>query len=294
VRDASDEDLLRATLTNARNALRLGSTTVEIKSGYGLDTADELRMLEVIARAGALSPVDIVPTFMGAHAVPAEYKDKPENYVELVINEMLPAVAEQGIAGHCDVFCEQGVFSRAQCRRILSAASDLGLTLKIHADEVHDLEGAALAAEMGAISAEHLLAANPRGLAAMAEKGVIAVLLPATAYSLRKPYATGREMIDMGLPVAVGTDCNPGSCFCESMPFVFGLAVLGMGLTPEEALTASTLNAAYAIGENRNRGSLDPGKKADFLIIDGESPAAVAYHAGANPVLQICKDGKML
>jgi imidazolonepropionase len=294
VRETSDEELLHFTLGNVQNACRLGTTTLEIKSGYGLDLANELRMLDIIAEAAKLVPVDITATFMGAHAVPEEYKNRSEDYVSLIINEMLPAVAGQGIARYCDVFCEQGVFGRGQCRRILSSARDLGLGLKIHADEVHDLGGAELAAEIRAVSAEHLLAAGTAGLSAMADKGVIAVLLPATAYSLRRPYARGRDMINMNLPVALATDCNPGSCFCESMPFVFGLAVMNMGLTPEEALTASTLNAAYAIGEHKLKGSLESGKDADFLLLDGESPAAIAYHAGANPVLRIYKRGQAL
>jgi imidazolonepropionase len=293
-REASDEDLLRVTLENIQNACRSGTTSLEIKSGYGLNLANELRMLRIIAEAGALARTDVTATFMGAHAVPDEYKNEPEKYVDLIINEMLPAVAEQGIARYCDVFCEQGAFGRDQCRRILSAARDLGLGLKIHADEVHDLGGAELAAEMRAVSAEHLLAADAGGLLAMAAGGVIAVLLPATAYSLRKPYARGRDMINMNLPVALATDCNPGSCLCESMPFVFGLAVMNMGLTPEEALTASTLNAAYAVGDNARRGSLEPGKEADFLLLDGESPAAIAYHAGTNPVRRIYKRGREL
>jgi imidazolonepropionase len=202
---------------------------------------------------------------------------------------MLPAVADQGIARYCDVFCEEGVFSISQSRRILEAAKALGLGIKIHSDEVHDLGGAALAAAVAATSAEHLLAASDEGLKAMAEAGTLAVLLPATAYSLGKPFARGREMITLGVPVSLATDCNPGSCFCESMPFVFGLAVMGMHLSPEEALVATTLNAAYAVGMAGSRGSLEPGKKADFLILDGETPAILAYHAGVSPVKAVYK-----
>jgi imidazolonepropionase len=174
----------------------------------------------------------------------------------------------------------------------LEAARRHGLGLKVHADEVHDLGGAGLAADLGAISAEHLLAAREEGLRAMAKAGTVAVLLPATAYSLRKPYAAGRTMIDLALPVALATDCNPGSSFTESMPFVFGLAVLNMHLSPEEALTGATLNAAYAIGRASQVGSLDRGKKADFLLLDGESPAILAYHAGVSPVSQVYKMGE--
>ncbi len=293
VRQASDERLLAVTVGLAQSALRHGTTTLEIKSGYGLDLAGELRMLGVIARVAGLTGQDVVPTFMGAHAVPPEHAADPERYVRLVCEEMLPAVAEASLARFCDVFCERGVFDLDQSRRILLAARELGLGLKLHADEIHDLGGAGLAAELRAVSAEHLLAASDRNLARMAEAGVIAVLLPGTAYSMRKPYARARAMIGLGVPLALATDCNPGSCFCESLPFVIGLAILNMGLTPEEALTAATLNAAYAIGRQAAAGSLEPGKNADFLLLDGEGPAVLAYHAGVNPVARVYQRGRL-
>jgi imidazolonepropionase len=291
-RSASEEALFAATLDNATAALRWGTTTVEIKSGYGLETETELRMLEVIDRIRRTTPLDVVATFMGAHAVPEEDRGNPEAYVERIVREMIPAVAEQGIASFCDVFCEEGVFSVDQSRRILQAARGAGLGLKVHADEVHDLGGARLAGELGALSAEHLLAANDEGLAVMAAAGTVAVCLPATAYSLRKPFARARRMIELGVPLAVATDCNPGSCFCDSMPFVFGLSVMGMDLSVEEALVASTLNAAYAIDRAATTGSLDPGKNADFLVLDGESPAIFAYHAGGDSLLEVYKRGE--
>ena len=293
VREASDDELFAMTRANVQRALALGTTSVEIKSGYGLEPALEWRMLRVIDRVARETPLDVVPTFMGAHAVPPAHKADPDRFVDELI-AMLPEVAASGLARFCDVFCENGVFSVDQSRRLLLAARAAGLGLKIHADEVHDLGGAALAAEVQALSAEHLLAAADEGLAAMARQGVVAVLLPATAYSLRKPYARGRDMIAMGVPVALSTDCNPGSCFCESLPFVFGLAVMQMGLTPEEALTGCTLNAAYAIGLADRVGSLEPGKQADFLVLDGESPAAIPYHAGANPVARVYKRGRLV
>lgn len=289
VRSASDEELYETTLANALSALEHGTTTVEVKSGYGLDTETELRMLRVIDRLRRETPLDVAATFMGGHAVAEDYRDRPDRFVDLLCDEMIPAVAEQGIARFCDVFCEEGVFSVDQSRRILLAGRAAGLDLKIHADEVHDLGGAGLAAELGTVSAEHLLAASEPNLAAMAEAGVLAVLLPATAYSLRKPYAPGRRMVDLGVPVALATDCNPGSCFCESMPFVFGLGVMHMGFSLEEALVASTLNAAYAIGLGHRVGSLEPGKSADFLVLDGATPAILAYHAGVNPVAEVYK-----
>ena len=289
VRDASEEHLFSSTLRLAESALSHGTTTIEIKSGYGLDAESELKMLRVIDRVGKETFLDVVPTFMGAHAVAEEYRQEPVAFVDKVIHEMLPAVSRQGIAKYCDVFCEEGVFSIRQSREILETAHRLGLGLKIHADEVHDLGGAALAAEVNAVSAEHLLAASDQGLSRMASAGTIAILLPATAYSLGKPFARGRDMVSLGLPVALATDCNPGSCFCESMPFVFGLAVMGMRLSPEEALVASTLNAAYAIGAAAGCGSIEPGKKADFVLLEGETPAIMAYHAGVSPVKAVYK-----
>jgi imidazolonepropionase len=189
------------------------------------------------------------------------------------------------------VFCETGVYTVDQSRRILQAARELGMKLRIHADEVDDTQGAGLAAELRAVSAEHLLAANEKNLRAMANASVIADVLPATAYSLRKPYAPVRKMIELGVPVALASDCNPGSCFCESMPFVFGLAVMNMGMTVEEALVACTLNSAWSVGLQDKVGSLEVGKQADFLLLDGDSPTILAYHAGVSPVTEVYKRG---
>ena len=292
VREASDDELFEHTLSLALSALSMGTTAVEMKSGYGLDTETELRMLSVIRRVGRESPLDVIPTFMGAHAVPEEYKGRADEFTDLIVKEMLPAAKEQGIARFCDVFCEEGVFSLAQTERILTEAGRLGFGLKVHADEVHDTGGAGLAAKVGAVSAEHLLAASDEGLSAMAAAGVAAILLPATAYSLRKPYARARAMIDRGVPVALATDCNPGSSFTESMPFVFGLGVMAMGLTVNEALTAATKNSACAIGAGDVCGTLERGKQADFLVLDGETPAIMAYHAGVSPVDEVYKKGE--
>jgi imidazolonepropionase len=294
VRAASEEELFAATLKRARSALSFGTTTLEIKSGYGLDIESELKMLRVIERIGRETPIEVVPTFLGAHAVPEEHAANPEGYVEFVVREMLPAVAKQGIARFCDVFCEEGVFTVEQSRRILEAARRVGLELKIHADEVHDRGGAALAAELRVTSAEHLLRAGDTNLRAMAEAGIIGVLLPATAFSLRKEYAPARRMVQLGLPVAIATDCNPGTAYTESMPFVFGLAVLNMRLSPSEALVAATLNGAYAIGVTARAGSLEVGKNADFLLLDGDSPAILAYHAGVSPVVRVYKHSHLV
>ena len=288
---ATDDELYANTLGHVLTALRLGTTSLEIKSGYGLDTENELKMLRVIGRVASDTPLDIVATFLGAHAVPEQFKSDPDVFITQIIDEMLPQVKKQGIARFCDVFCETGVFTISQSRRLLKAAQEMGLGVKIHADEVNDLGGAGLAAELGACSADHLLAASTKNIQAMAQVGVIATLLPATAYSLRKNYARARLMIDNKVPVALATDCNPGSSFTESMQFVIGLAVVNMQMTPAEALTAATLNSAYAIDMANKVGSLDKGKQADFLLLDGDSPVILAYHAGVSSVVDIYKKG---
>jgi imidazolonepropionase len=288
---ASVDQLYRVTRKHAMRAMSMGTTTIEIKSGYGLTTETELKMLEAIAQVERDTPLDVVATFLGAHAVPTPFTNRADDYIDLLIEEMLPAVKKQEIARYCDIFCEEGVFSIDQGRRLLLAAKDHGLAAKIHADEVVDLGGAGLAAELGAVSADHLLAANDTNLRAMAATGVVATLLPATAYSLRKDYARARTMIEFNLPVALATDCNPGSSFTESMPFVIGLAVLNMNMSPFEALVGATLNSAYAIGMADKVGSLEVGKQADFLLLDGETPSILAYHAGVSSVQQVYKKG---
>lgn len=294
VASASHEDLYLNTTNQIKKAASFGTTTMEIKSGYGLDTENELKMLSAIHKAAGDSDTDIVATFLGAHAIPMEFREQPDDFITLIIEEMLPAVKDQGVAKQCDIFCEKGVFSIQQGRRLLQAAQHLDMDVKLHADEVHDLGGAALAAELGALSADHLLAASDANMEAMAEAGVVATLLPATAYSLRKNYARARAMIERNLPVALATDCNPGSSYTESMPFVVGLAVMNMGMTPAEALVGATLNSAYAINVADKVGSLTVGKQADFLVLEGESPAILAYHAGVSPVVQVYKKGKCI
>ena len=291
---ASEEDLAANTLKHAMSALALGTTTLEIKSGYGLDVENELKMLRAIQRVAKESPQDMVATFLGAHAVPVEFKGRADDYISLVIDEMLPKVWQEGLARSCDIFCEEGVFTIEQGRRLFNAAKKIGMEVKIHADEVHDLGGAALAAEMQACSADHLLAASEINIKKMAESDVVANLLPATAYSLRKPYANARLMIENNVPVALATDCNPGSSFTESMQFIIGLAVLNMQMTPAEALVGSTLNSAYAIGMADKVGSLDKGKQADFLLLEGETPAILAYHAGVSSVVSVFKKGQLV
>ncbi|MBF0302457.1 MAG: imidazolonepropionase [Desulfamplus sp.] len=294
VAKASEEELYVNTIKHVLSAMKFGTTTLEIKSGYGLDTQNELKMLRTIDLVHKTTPLDIVATFLGAHAIPTAYKQNPDLFIKLLIDEMLPAVKAQGVATYCDVFCEKGVFSIEQGRKVLEAAIELGFKIKIHADEVNDLGGAALAAELCASSADHLLAASDENIEKMSTAGVVATLLPVTAYSLRKPYARARFMIEKNVPVALATDCNPGTSYCESMPFVIGLAVLNMNMTPAQALTAATLNAAYAIGMADRVGSLDVGKQADFLLMEGETPAMLAYHAGVSPIASVFKRGEQV
>ena len=288
VRAASEEALFAATRSRALSALRHGTTTVEIKSGYGLSMDAELKQLRVIRRVGRDTPLTVVPTLLAAHAVPPELGGRTDEYVRVVVG-IVRAAADAALARFCDVFCETGVFSPAQSRTVLEAAADAGLGIRLHADELSDSGGAALAAALHAASADHLLAASDAGLRAMADSGVIAVLLPVTAFSMRKRPARARAMVEAGVPVAVATDCNPGSSCVESMPFAFGLSVLMMGLTAAEALTASTLNGAYSLGLGSETGSLTPGKAADFLLLDGETPGILAFRTGISPVVEVRK-----
>jgi len=289
VREATDEELLEALLTQLDVMLEHGTTTAEVKSGYGLDTETELRMLAVIAEADERHPVDLVPTFMGAHAVPAE--STTDEYVDAVVEEQLPAVAEQGIAAFCDVFCEEGVFDVAQSRRILAAGRDHGLEPKIHAEEFSRIGGAQLAADIGAVSADHLLSANEADAGALAEAGVVPTLLPATAFSLGEPYADPEPFLDAGAPVALGTDLNP-SCFVHSMGTVVSLACLEMGMRPAQAVLGATAHAAGAL--DREAGTLREGVAADFTVFDLPSVTHVPYNAGTNRVETVVKDGDIV
>lgn len=294
-RAASEEELTQQAAQRLHRFLLAGTTTVEVKSGYGLSREAELKQLRVVRRLRRMLPMDLVPTFLGAHAVPAEYRDRRQAYVDLLVDDMLPAVAAEGLAEFADVFCEEGVFDADETRRILSRARQLGLRLKLHADElVAAFGGAELAAELGAASADHLLHASEDGLAAMARAGTVAVLLPGTAFFLRTGrYAPARRMVEMGLPLALATDHNPGTCTLESMAQVMGLAALEMGLTPAEALTAATINAAHAIGRQAEAGSLEPGKRADLLVLEGEGPEDIVYRFGTNLVNQVVAQGRL-
>jgi imidazolonepropionase len=293
-REASFDALYEKTYGHLNEFLRYGVTTVEAKSGYGLDWETEQKQLEVAKKLQETHVVDIVSTFMGAHAVPKEMKGEEDRFVDIIINEMIPKVAELGLAEFNDVFCEKGVFTPEQSRLILEAGKAYGLTPKIHADEIEPYEGAELAAEVGAISAEHLLVASDEGIEAMAKAGTIAVLLPGTAFFLRAPYARGRLMIDCGVPVAISTDFNPGSSPTISLPFVQNLACMNMGMTMEEVLCATTINAAYAINRGDEVGTLEKGKKADVLILDVPNYKQLQYFYGMNHTDMVIKDGKVV
>ena len=291
LRSATREQLLERTLLGLERSLSFGVTTVEVKTGYGLSTEAELRQLEVIARAATQIPQDVVPTFLGAHSIPEEYRERRGRFVDLVVEEMLPAAAETGIARYCDVFTEEGVFTVPESERILNRARELGMELKAHVDEIVNLGGAAMAARLGCTSAEHLIAADDSGLSEMAEAGTIAVVLPGTSFSIRKPFARAQRMMELGVPLALATDCNPGSCYTESIPLVVTLAVMQMGVPLAAALAAVTINAAYSIGMAASTGTLEEGKQADFVVLEGDSPAIIPYHLGVNPVEAVYKRG---
>ena len=293
-RKANPEKLVDKGLKTLDVMLAHGTTTVEAKSGYGLTTKDESKILEATRRLNQLHCADVVSTFLGAHAIPPEYKGSTQSYINLIVDDMIPKVSEKGLAEFCDVFCERGVFSLEQTRRILVAGKNYGLKPKVHADEMSMLGGAELAADVGAVSAEHLLFSSVEGIKSMAGKGVVAVLLPAAAFSLMMgQYADARLMIDFGVPVALGTDFNP-SCWVENMQLVIAFACHFMKLTPAEAITAATINAAYAIGRASEIGSLDVGKKADVIILDVPNHKFLGYRFSVNLVEKIIKNGRLV
>ncbi|GAB6876244.1 imidazolonepropionase [Thermaerobacter litoralis] len=349
-REASEVELAAAVRRRLIEVLRLGTTTVEVKSGYGLTTAAELKMLRAIRRAadpaddldgtwplgpgagepaprprlrtnrpGAAAPgapgaagkaapggpgdaipagglvlPEVVATFLGAHAVPPEYRGRPDEYVDLMVEEMLPAVAREGLAEYADVFCERGVFDLEQTRRIVEAAQGLGFRIRLHVDELAPLGGAGLAAQVGAVSADHLLHVRDEDIPRLREAGTIATLLPGTAFFLRERYAPARKLIEAGVPVALATDYNPGSHPAGSMPLVMAIACVGMGMTPAEALVAVTLGGAWAVERADRVGSLEPGKQADLVVIEAPSYQHLAYRLGTVPVVAVVKRGRVV
>jgi len=293
-REASRQQLLDAGVKRLDSMLSFGVTTVEGKSGYGLDFETEIKQLEVMKELDEIHPVDVVRTFLGAHAVPVEYMGRADDYVDFMIESVLPYVADNKLAEFCDVFCEDNVFSVEQSRKLLSKAKEMGFALKIHADEIVQLGGAELAAELGAVSADHLLQASEGGIEAMAKGSIISTLLPCTAFSLRESFANGRKMIDSGCAVALATDFNPGSCFTESTALVFALACIQMNLTIEEAITALTINGAAAVNRADEIGSIDIGKKADIIMLEFPSYKFIPYHVGVSTVEKVIKNGKLV
>jgi imidazolonepropionase len=303
-RSATDEELLANGRRWLDEMLSHGVTTVEVKSGYGLDVDTELRQLAIAAELGRQGPIDVVPTFLGAHAVAPEFRDRPDAtgaYITSVIEDQLPAVVAQGVAASVDVFCEQGVFEVPAARRLLTAAKDAGLAVRLHADELNPSGAAELAAEAGALSADHLAAVSDSGveaLAGAAEKGqpVVATLLPATTFFLMSDhYAPARRLIERGVPVALGTDFNPGTSPTANAQLVLSIACLQLKLTPSEALAAVTVNAAAALGMADSRGTLEEGREADLVVWDVPSHRLLPYWLGAgNLVRKVVKRGRLV
>ncbi|MHA1959092.1 MAG: imidazolonepropionase [Candidatus Thorarchaeota archaeon] len=292
-RAATRADLTGKALGYATRMMNSSATTIEAKSGYGLDVENEIKMMESLNDLSQHIEVELVSTFLGAHAVPPEYEGKPQDYVDLVVNEMIPVVANRQLAEFCDVFCEEGVFDVDQSREILTAAKSAGLTPKVHADEIVQLGGAELAAEVGAVSADHLLRSSQDGLEQMKKAGTIATLLPATAFSLNTEYADGRHMIDMGLPVALATDFNP-NCANESLFFTIALACYKMKMNPREAISAVTINGAHALSRGKEIGSLEVGKRADIVVLDCPNPDYLTWRFAANLTNTVVSNGEVV
>jgi imidazolonepropionase len=292
-RECAEGQLFTDARARLGEMLRCGTTTCEVKSGYGLTLDGELKQLRVIRRLASEGPVEIVPTFMGAHEIPPEYRDRREEYMRLIVREMIPRVAREGLAEWCDVFCESGVFTVEESREILAAAGAAGLKPRIHADELGSSGGAALAAELGARSADHLIFVERSAARAMAAAGTVATLLPAAAFYLKLGrFAPARMLVGEGVPVALATDANPGGGFTPSMPFVITLACFGMDLTLEEALVAATINAACSLDREADVGSLEPGKQMDAVVIDGS--AVELLRPGAAAIRAVVKRGRIV
>ncbi|MDU4860114.1 MAG: imidazolonepropionase [Terrisporobacter othiniensis] len=291
---ATFDELYKKAKKSLDRMLEFGVTTVEEKSGYGLELETEVKQLQVAHKLDKDHPVDLVHTFLGAHAVPVEYKSNSDAYIKLLVEEIMPKVKELGLAEFCDVFCEEGVFSVEESDYILSKAKEMGYKLKIHADEIVPIGGAELAAKLGCISADHLMAASEQGLKDMAEKGVIANILPGTSFNLNKPSADGRKMIDLNVPISLSSDYNPGSCPSENLQLVMQLGCLNLKMTPNEVLTAVTINAAHCVDRATEIGSIEVGKKADIAVFDAPNVEYLMYHFGINHIDRVYKEGRLV
>lgn len=290
-REASAEELTEAALLHLRSMLRMGVTTMEAKSGYGLDKETELRQLEVAKRLDEMQPIDVISTYLGAHDIAPEYQGDPDGYIDFIIREMLPLVKERGLARNVDIFTEKNVFDLEQSRRLLTAARDMGFATKMHADEIYPLGGAGLAADLGCLSADHLLKISDKDINKMAKSHTVSTLLPLTAFSLMDDYAPARKMIDAGCAVALASDLNPGSCFSCSIPLMIALATIYMHMSVEEAVTALTINAATALGLQDEIGSIEEGKAGNVVILRYPSYKFLSYHFGMNIVETTVKGG---
>lgn len=290
-RKASEEELFEKSRAFLDEMLAQGVTTAELKSGYGLDKETELKQLRVIKRLNEVHPMDTVATYLGAHAIPEEYALRSGEYIDFIISDMLPEIKRQSLAEFCDVFLETGVFGVEESRRLLTAAREMGFGLKIHADEIDELGGSQLAGELGAVSAEHLIATGERGMEALARGGVIAALLPCTSLYLNKSFARARDMIARGIPVAVATDFNPGSCPSLNIGLCMTMAYLKYRMTPEEILSSVTVNAACAVNRADTLGTIEPGKKADMVIWNAEDMEMLCYRMGSNLAGTVIKNG---
>jgi imidazolonepropionase len=293
-RAATKKELKKLAARRLDGMLQSGTETVEIKSGYGLDPESEVKMLEAINELADEHLMTIVPTFLGAHAIPPEFKDSPDRYVEVVCETMLPYIAKRNLARFCDVFCERGYFTVEQSRAILQRAKSLGLGLKVHADELMNSGGSSIAAELGAVSADHLDHISDAEILRLKDSGVIGILLPGVSFFLNHPYAPARALIEAGVPVAIASDFNPGSCMSFSMPLMMTIACTHMKLTPEEAITATTLNAAAALQLADRVGSIEVGKEADIILYNIPNYQFLAYHFGVNHVAKVIKRGVIL
>ncbi len=292
VRNATIEELVVAVTKRMDRFLKLGTTTVEAKSGYGLNIESELKSLEVLELVNQNHLIDIIPTFLGAHSIPPEYKTNPDGYIDLLCNEMIPAVAEQGIAKYCDVFCENGYFSVKQSKRILETAQKYDLTPRLHADEFEDSGAAELAAQLSAVSADHLMAVSAAGIAKMADANVTATLLPGTTFFLGSTsYAPAKKIMEAGVEIALATDYNPGSCHIQSMPFIISLACIYLGMSVEDALLSATYNSAKTLQIEKEVGTIEIGKKADLIIWDLEKIIEIPYNVTDLPIVNVMKNG---